>query len=61
MTLPETVTIPTADYLRLLESDFTLNGLQAAGVDNWEGYSEAGWERIEQRMDAARAALEVTP
>ncbi len=37
----ETIEISHADYLRLVEADEFLTALYAAGVDNWEGYSEA--------------------
>lgn len=36
--LPATVTIPKADYEVLKASADFLDALQAAGVDNWEGY-----------------------
>jgi hypothetical protein len=53
----EPVTISTAEYLRLLESDFTLKALQGAGVDNWDGYGEADWDWVEQSVAAARERL----
>lgn len=34
------VTIPLSVYLGLLESEKKLSALEAAGVDNWEGYEE---------------------
>lgn len=34
----ETVTIPKNEYIQLLEDQAFLNALQAAGVDNWDGY-----------------------
>jgi len=37
----ETVTISKAEYERLLEDSEFLSCLEAAGVDNWEGYSYA--------------------
>lgn len=33
--------ISTAEYERLVERDDFLTALEAAGVDNWEGYSAA--------------------
>ena len=35
------VTIPRAEYEKLLERDAWLCALEAAGVDNWQGYSYA--------------------
>lgn len=37
----EMVTITKKEYDRLLASEKWLQCLNAAGVDNWEGYSEA--------------------
>lgn len=37
----ETVTIPKAEYEKLLEDQFWLECLESAGVDNWDGYDEA--------------------
>lgn len=44
------IAVPENEYERLVERDEFLSALEAAGVDNWEGYSEAfrileeGWE-----------------
>jgi hypothetical protein len=37
----ETITITRAEYDQLLADKRLLHALQAAGVDNWDGYSEA--------------------
>jgi hypothetical protein len=37
----DTATIPLSVYLGLLESEKKLTALEAAGVDNWEGYGNA--------------------
>ncbi len=37
----DTVTISTIEYARLNEAACKLEALEAAGVDNWEGYSIA--------------------
>lgn len=37
----ETVNITRAEHEQLLEDQQFLRALQAAGVNNWEGYSEA--------------------
>jgi len=37
----ELVTIPMSEYISLKEDRDFLNRLQAAGVDNWEGYDMA--------------------
>jgi hypothetical protein len=55
--LPETVTIPTDEYLRLVEDSANLDGLRAAGVDNWDGYSEVDWDAIESTVESARTRL----
>lgn len=39
----ETVTISKEEYENLLSNNKFLNSLEALGVDNWDGYSEA-WE-----------------
>jgi len=38
---PERITISKKLYESLLKDRKTLRALEAAGVDNWEGYSEA--------------------
>lgn len=35
------VTIPMKEYLRLIDVDAFMDALEAAGVDNWEGYEIA--------------------
>jgi hypothetical protein len=37
----EMITITKHEYDRLIEADRWLGSLEAAGVDNWEGYSFA--------------------
>ena len=37
----ECVIIPLKRYNDLVDSDIFLNALEAAGVDNWDGYDEA--------------------
>lgn len=37
----ETVVITQERYDKLLKAEDMLNALHAAGVDNWEGFSEA--------------------
>lgn len=39
--MSETITIDKSHYKRLIEASEKLNALEAAGVDNWEGYSIA--------------------
>lgn len=38
---PKTVTITMEEYKDLLESQALLDALEAYGVDNWSGYSDA--------------------
>lgn len=38
-----TITIPLKEYNQLIHDQEFLQALQAAGVDNWEGYDYA-WE-----------------
>ena len=45
------ITIKKAEYDRLIERDAWLNYLEAAGVDNWEGYDFACEAR---RIDEAK-------
>jgi hypothetical protein len=35
------IAIPEEEYLDLIKSENILQALQAYGVDNWEGYSQA--------------------
>ncbi len=45
--MEDTVTITKKEYDRLVSRDEDLGWLEAAGVDNWSGYSYA-WELKEQ-------------
>ena len=38
---PAYVTISRVEYKQLKKDAATLNALEAGGVDNWEGYSDA--------------------
>ena len=58
-TLPETVTLTTTEYLRLLRGTLTLEALEAAGVDNWDGYGEAEFGHVDDAIAGAEAALTV--
>ena len=37
----ETITIPKSEYDSLIRDKVLLRALNAAGVDNWEGYEHA--------------------
>ena len=39
--MESTVEISESEYLKLLERDSFLCALEAAGVDNWDGYEHA--------------------
>ena len=39
--MEETITITKQEYVQLAEDQRFLHALQAAGVDNWEGYDYA--------------------
>lgn len=39
--MEETVTISKKEYDELVNSSMWMSALEAAGVDNWGGYSEA--------------------
>lgn len=43
--LDETVIISQKEYLKLMVADNVLSALEAAGVDNWEGYGIAMQQR----------------
>jgi hypothetical protein len=43
----QSICIPIEEYKRLLRAKLKLKYLQAHGVDNWEGYSEAIQDMIE--------------
>lgn len=38
---PDVITISRSEYEGLIQSEAKLNALEMAGVDNWEGYSDA--------------------
>jgi hypothetical protein len=38
---PATITLPWSRFQDLCDSERKLAALEAGGVDNWEGYSEA--------------------
>lgn len=46
----ETVTITKAEYERLLKDSDFLGCLEACGVDNWCGYSDA-WEMFDEEEE----------
>ena len=41
MNTDETITITKKEYEELLDSEWMLNCLESAGVDNWNGYEYA--------------------
>lgn len=43
----ETVTITKEEYDRLIQESLFLECLRCAGVDNWDGYSEA-WKDFDK-------------
>ena len=47
----ETITIPLKEFTRLTERDDWLACLEAAGVDNWQGYDYACELSQENRSD----------
>lgn len=47
----DTVTLSKDEYQSLYEDSEFLHRLRAAGVDNWEGYSEAFDEDDEEEDD----------
>ena len=47
----ETVTISRKKYDQLQRDSDMLNALEACGVDNWEGYSDAHKYREQQEED----------
>ena len=46
-----TITIPLKEFTRLTERDDWLSCLEAAGVDNWQGYDYAMELSQENRSD----------
>jgi hypothetical protein len=46
----EVVTIPKKEYEELLERDAWLRALEAAGVDNWQGF-DCAQEIYEEEME----------
>lgn len=51
------VLVPAEQYLDMFEDRLTLRALEAAGVDNWDGYGGGGFSRIEERVDRERTRL----
>lgn len=49
--MEEMVTITKAEYVQLLEDSHWLSCLEAAGVDNWEGFDYAREMYFEQQDD----------
>lgn len=49
--MSETVTITKEEYDALCADQETLYALYAAGVDNWEGYSEAFADMDDEEED----------
>jgi len=47
----ETVTIAKSEYERLVKDSEFLGALEACGVDNWGGYSDA-WDLMDEEEDA---------
>ena len=47
----ETVEIPAKEYQSLLSRDRLLSNLEAAGVDNWDGYSDCVEDEEEDNED----------
>lgn len=45
--MEETVTIAKSEYERLVKDSEFLGALEAAGVDNWAGYSDA-WDLMDE-------------
>jgi len=48
MVQPEWTSVRTEDYLRLLSSERQLRALEDMGVDNWDGYDDIDWARIDE-------------
>jgi hypothetical protein len=53
----ETITILKSTYLGYVESHLTLEAARAAGVDNWEGWSQVDWEGIEDALEGVKAGI----
>lgn len=44
------IELPVERYLSLMRSEAELIELEAAGVDNWQGYDEVNWEAVNEQM-----------
>lgn len=55
----EQVTISRAEYDRLKRDSEWLGYLEAAGVDNWSGYSEAQQMRREDREGSSDVKIDM--
>lgn len=52
MTIESSIIIPREEYVELCRKSFWLDCLEAAGVDNWEGYEVAIEIKLEQLKNA---------
>ena len=43
-----TIEITLDEYMDMFRNVQNLQALESAGVDNWEGYSEADWDAIDE-------------
>lgn len=50
--MENTITIPNTRYDELVKAEAFLDALEAFGVDNWDGYSDA-WVSIQPKADNA--------
>lgn len=46
-----TIQITKDEYMELYRDSMTLQALEAAGVDNWEGYDEIDREWIDEQCE----------
>lgn len=54
----ETVQIDKDEYMEMFRAAAELRALEAAGVDNWDYYSEVDWDAVEKEVAAEQEAID---
>lgn len=53
-----TIQITKDEYMSLYRDSMVLMELEAAGVDNWVGYDEVNWDRVEEMVKKEEEAID---
>jgi len=55
--VPTTIQIEVDEYLELFRAAAELRALEAAGVDNWDYYSEVDWDSVDEEVAEEEKAI----